>query len=463
MDLLHFVLIVSILLQFVAAGMALMLIPVTHHRTAWILISAALILMGTRRIIGMLGLSELLGRYVFVMELVALVISILMVVGVFRIRDVFYRLRQYADRQEHCRQIIDSTSDLVGSIQPDGQMVYLNRAGRRLAGLDGQTEPDGLNIRDLYEAAEGERIFQSVLPRVEADGSWRGNTALKPRNGAAPVALSEVWIAHPRDREGKVPCYSIIARDITERQKLIHSLEELSRSRELLLTVLAHDLRGPIGNSLTLVHMLREEIAGLDREEISSQLEMIEGILGKNQDRMEEILTWVRSQISHAEICLETIPMKDLLEPVAASVEEVVRERCLHFEVRAPEGLSVATDRQIAQTVLRNLVANAVRFTPREGSVQISAEEDGEAVRIRVTDSGNGMSADQRDKINRGIPVQSQADADGLTGHGIGLSMCQALMGTLRKHWPVCSLEVKHTSPEGTAMEAVFQRADSAT
>lgn len=455
-EIIQFILVPSIALQFLAAGYALRLIPLTRRKTAWILISSALILMGTRRIIGIFGLAEKLGSYIFLMEVVALIISILMVVGVFKIRGLFQELNDSLHRLQQFGQILENTSDFVGSWDPEGRVRYLNRSARAMVGLPPGDLPSDLRIDGLFSPASLQEIRETALTEAREKGSWRGSTIFETNGGSERRVLSQVVIAQPPGRDQDPAFFSTIGRDITEQIEFEEQLAELNQSRQRLLTVLAHDLRGPVGNAIALIQLLREGLHGATKEEI-------EALLGKSQESMENtysmmerLLEWARSQTGQLEVDRQSCNLGDLVQPVIRELDPEISHKGIHLVVDIPPFLKIETDPEICSAILRNVTANAIKFSPAGGDVIVRAEPGGAVVTLSVQDSGPGIPPTILQKIRKGIPVESATGSAGEKGNGLGLSMCHSLMGTLRKAWPECALTVPESDSAGTIIILAF-------
>jgi diguanylate cyclase (GGDEF)-like protein/PAS domain S-box-containing protein len=126
------------------------------------------------------------------------------------------RVRAAEEERARLVEILEATSDHVGVSDPEGRMLYLNRAGRRMMGL-GESGPLELRVSDVYPTwAQGAR----------GDGIWEGESALVGANGEE-IPVSQVLITH-RDAKGDVRFYSVIARDIRERKTYEARIQHLA-------------------------------------------------------------------------------------------------------------------------------------------------------------------------------------------------------------------------------------------
>jgi len=152
------------------------------------------------------------------------------------VRSLGEMLRSYLGRSRaqlsrgRLAAIIEATPDFVGTMTPDGRMLYINAAGRRLLGIGQADDVAGLKLADCYPEWVGTALAEAALPAAARDGIWLGDATLRGRDGREnPV--SQVVIAH-RDENGAVNFVSSIARDIGERIELE---SRLTRSRDFHL------------------------------------------------------------------------------------------------------------------------------------------------------------------------------------------------------------------------------------
>ncbi len=143
--------------------------------------------------------------------------------------DITERKRAEEERAR-LTAILENASDLVSMASPDERLVYLNAAGRLMAGWDESEDPAGHVVADLHPAWAYERIRDEGLPAAFKTGTWEGETAILHRRGRE-IPVSQLIMAH-RSPDGRLQYLSTIMRDITERKRA----EEVLRASELFLS-----------------------------------------------------------------------------------------------------------------------------------------------------------------------------------------------------------------------------------
>ncbi|MCS6840830.1 MAG: PAS domain S-box protein [Roseiflexus sp.] len=139
------------------------------------------------------------------------------------IQDITERKRA---EQEMARlmEILESTPDVISMADAQGQVVYMNKAGRRLRGLPSGADLAGMRIVDLHPAWAAKIISDEAIPTADRNGYWSGDVAMVNASGEE-IPVSQVLLAH-HDADGKLTYVTSIMRDISERQRIERALRE---------------------------------------------------------------------------------------------------------------------------------------------------------------------------------------------------------------------------------------------
>lgn len=128
--------------------------------------------------------------------------------------------------QAQLTEIIETTTDFVTITDVPGQGFYINRAGRRVLGIDADKDISKLSLADIYSGDTWSFIDKEVMPAAVRDGGWSGEVTLFSRNGQE-IPVSMVMVAH-KGSSGNVEFYSVIARDISERKRFEEQMVHLA-------------------------------------------------------------------------------------------------------------------------------------------------------------------------------------------------------------------------------------------
>ena len=208
--------------------------------------------------------------------------------------------------------------------------------------------------------------------------------------------------------------------------------EQANAAKSQFLANMSHELRTPlnaIGGYAQLIELgVHGPITGAQRSAIER--------IRTNQMRLlaliNDLLNFVKLRAGRLDITLSPEPLADLLNGIVPLVEPQVQEKGLILTIDAgTEELFVHTNRERAEQVLLNLVSNAIKFTPRGGSIAIDAEADGHTVLIHVTDTGVGIPEDRLAEIFEPFIQLAQRPIRDNQGVGLGLAISKDLMTSM--------------------------------
>jgi len=205
-------------------------------------------------------------------------------------------------------------------------------------------------------------------------------------------------------------------------------LTELNDFRNKLFAVIAHDLRGPVGN----IHHLLEYISD-DLEKQASDPKIRDYTLSLRDAAsttyylLENLLEWANIQFSNIKYDPEEFAVGKLLGKLFHIYEFPAMDKKLSLKVDCPEDIKVFADKHIVESIVRNLVSNAVKFTGENGSILMKAEKQGNKVAVSVKDNGIGIEGEKIPKLFGFNSDISSSGTRGESGIGIGLSLCHDL------------------------------------
>jgi signal transduction histidine kinase len=219
---------------------------------------------------------------------------------------------------------------------------------------------------------------------------------------------------------------------ITERIKTRKILEEsekqllqLNADKDVFISILGHDLRSPFNNLLGSSEVLIEDLRKLNIDEIEYHINNINRTARNSFNLLEDLLNWGRvkqgkisfnpQKVNFAEICKNLL---ELLNPNANS-------KNITINYSATDHINVFADIDMLRTVLRNLVSNAIKFTYKDGAINITAEHKDSNVTISVLDNGVGIESDNITKLFDVSQVLTTKGTTGETGTGLGLLLCK--------------------------------------
>jgi two-component system, sensor histidine kinase and response regulator len=213
-------------------------------------------------------------------------------------------------------------------------------------------------------------------------------------------------------------------------------LVRANKEKDRFFSIIAHDLKSPFSGLLGLLQVMCQDRTMFSEEE---QLEMLKQIYDSSKNLynlLENLLEWSRF-MRGAMICeLEPIELKLLVEYILQLSRANVSLKELQLHNTIADDIVVNADRQMLNIILRNLISNAIKFTPRGGSIRISAEHKKKKTIIKVQDSGIGMGDEMVENLFKLDVRTSRAGTEGERSTGLGLILCKEFVayhnGTIR-------------------------------
>lgn len=216
---------------------------------------------------------------------------------------------------------------------------------------------------------------------------------------------------------------------LAEKNKLIEKQAEALRinneAKNKFFSIVAHDLKSPFSGLLGFSEMLVEDYDQLADREKKEYLVIIKNSTEHIFELIENLLQWSRLQAGRIEYRPEKINLKNFFAELSNLYEGNLLNKNLNLITKVPIELDAYADKNMIRSVIQNLLANAIKFTPTQGSISITAIKSVNMAEICIADSGIGMSEEDIGKLFR-IDVQfTRRGTNNEEGTGLGLILCQ--------------------------------------
>jgi signal transduction histidine kinase len=219
-----------------------------------------------------------------------------------------------------------------------------------------------------------------------------------------------------------------LKRSTARLQRSEADLRSANLSKDKFISILAHDLRNPIGGILSLSELLATRFGSFDPQRIHQMCALIYDGAKESAELLESLLQWARAQAGRLAVFPSAIPVAELCDGIASLQRTVAGAKGVILEVCVPPSATAWADENMAATVIRNLISNAVKFTPQGGRVSVVSSTEGDWERITVRDTGCGMTPDELGKLFRIDVHFSCPGTNGERGAGMGLILCNELV-----------------------------------
>jgi signal transduction histidine kinase len=229
-------------------------------------------------------------------------------------------------------------------------------------------------------------------------------------------------------------------------------LTSLNATKDTFLSIIGHDVKSPVANIVSLGELLLTSSNMLTKDE---QSELLEDIVESGRQGiwlLENLLSWTRIQTGKISYDPQTIIVSDLINKAIKFIQYLADRKSIEVISNCEEGIALYSDINVLNTILRNLVSNAIKFTKVGGSIELDARKDDNEVKIFVRDTGIGIPPD---KLNYLFDKKSHSSTLGTQnekGSGLGLSLVKDLCDMIH-----AEIEVESKENIGTKFTICFR------
>jgi signal transduction histidine kinase len=220
---------------------------------------------------------------------------------------------------------------------------------------------------------------------------------------------------------GAVVATALVVR-LAMQERAQHEIEEARRG---LVAAASHDLRTPLASLRLLVDAIEDGVAtGEDRERYLAEIRTHVGVLS---DLIDDLFELSRIEAGEISWSLRQVELGELIGETVAAMRAPAEERGVHLAAELPApGVTAEADAEKVQRVLFNLIQNAIRHTPADGSVTVRARPHGGEVEVEVADDGEGIPPGDGERV---FEAFYRGDASrGEDGAGLGLAISRAIV-----------------------------------
>jgi len=208
-------------------------------------------------------------------------------------------------------------------------------------------------------------------------------------------------------------------------------LQKLNATKDKFFSIIAHDLKSPFSSILGFSEILKDEVEQIDTKTIKRYASLINSSAQNSYALLENLLEWARMQQGQIQFEPENLALNDAVIAEIQNLQYSADLKKIKLTNNTPENLTIKADYNMLLTILRNLISNAIKFTPEGGQVKVEAKIEGEVkgeksqVVISVSDTGIGMT---KETIENLFKIESSISTRGTNnerGTGIGLLLCK--------------------------------------
>ena len=364
-----------------------------------------------------------------------------------QLKASFEDIQQKQERLLTLEKAIESMQLGVTISDLSGNIIYTNPAEASMHGY----HVDELLGQHVSIFAPPERRIPMTLEQLAVrEGLHRESVNLHKDGATFPVWLTAETVKTP---EGEIVAVVSSCEDITERkhaeEELRHyrerleelvrertaelsaaneQLRELSASKDKFFSIIAHDLRSPLAGLVGFIQLLGQKVDGYTPEDIKLEMHRLQTSSEHLYALLENLLTWSRLQSGAMEYAPEDVDVSEIIEDTMVLFGSNAEQKRITLTWINLQDVHVYADYNMVNTVIRNLVSNALKFTHAGGSIEIVSSDRETDIEIAISDTGTGISQEDLAKLFR-IDVQyTNTGTSGEKGTGLGLNLCKDLV-----------------------------------
>lgn len=202
-------------------------------------------------------------------------------------------------------------------------------------------------------------------------------------------------------------------------------LKEMNLSKDKFFSILAHDLRSPFTSLMGLSEFMENELDRLDKADLKLFSAGISKSAKGIYNLLENLLEWSRVQTGRIKCEPKINKLEDIIEDVVSLNNFNILKKHLRLEKFLEPDLEFFGDRKMIETVLRNLISNAIKFTKPKGRIKIQTEKKDSFVQIKISDNGIGIEQNNIEKLFKIDEQVATQGTENEKGTGLGLILCK--------------------------------------
>ncbi|MBW4889121.1 HAMP domain-containing histidine kinase [Mucilaginibacter sp. HMF5004] len=203
-------------------------------------------------------------------------------------------------------------------------------------------------------------------------------------------------------------------------------LEELNSLKNKLLLVIGHDLRGPIGNLSSLTSLF--EGGHLQEAEVKQVMSSISPVVKGAELTLKNLLEWAENQIKGTNLQATCEHLQPVVDEIENTFKYSFDQKHITFTNEVKAEHTVFIDPNHLKVILRNLISNAIKFTPNKGQISVTSHTIKDKITISIKDTGRGMNTEEIERLLSVKTHFTKPGTQGEKGTGIGLLLCRELI-----------------------------------
>ena len=238
------------------------------------------------------------------------------------------------------------------------------------------------------------------------------------------LALLTIFgIAQFRNSRQRMATNRILSDQKNELETQKTKLEELNHTKDRFFSIISHDLRGPVNAFHGISGLIKFFVQQKQMDQLEALTEDIDQSVDRLSSLLDNLLNWAVQQQGDFPYVPEKLDIHVMADDLVKTFATMATSKHIRLISEVEAGSEAWADRNTTMTIIRNLVSNALKFTPKNGEVKIKAEKEDASVSIRVMDNGVGIPAEKLNDLFKLQARKSTWGTDGEKGLGLGLQL----------------------------------------
>lgn len=206
-----------------------------------------------------------------------------------------------------------------------------------------------------------------------------------------------------------------------------NELTKLNATKDKFFSIISHDIKNPLSSIMGISRLLRERFYNLEQVKVKRFIDMIDQSAVNLNNLLINLLQWAKSQSGKVDVYMEPVSLTTIIANIENILSENLKQKSLKLVTCIPKELTIYTDRNIIETVLRNLISNAIKYSD-DANITIYTEPVVNTIKIVVMDVGVGIQEEDLKDLFIANSTQSTEGTQGERGTGLGLLICKELI-----------------------------------
>ncbi len=347
-----------------------------------------------------------------------------------KIQERTKKIQKQNEELEKLSIVASKTDNAVYILSPVGDLEWLN---------DGFAKMHGYSLKEFVEMRGSTNILKfSCNPEIEniiqdciQNKKSVAYSCLNKTKSGVGLWL-QTTITPILDKENNIKKLIAIDSDVSllkkaeeEILKQVDQLEIENATKNKFFRIIAHDLRNPMGTLVNFSDLILEDFDSIEKADLKTYLDQFNNLSKNTFNLLENLLQWASNKAGRIPFSPENIDITKIISENIELVKAKAESKNIVLKFQTQITNYAYADENMINTVIRNLLSNALKFTPEKGTIEVNCKENKEYIHINVKDSGLGINKEDQKKLFKVDVHHTTLGTSNEKGSGLGLILCK--------------------------------------